>query len=139
MKSKRNRFGKKIAKKIFGRIFLITVFLLFQFILLGVCFFLLTAYLNYIFLINLILSFFLAVYIVNRQESPEFKIAWLTFMCLLPIFGILYYLYFEINPKWRTNAVKVQNLILDTAYLLDGDEKVFNKTEHDAPEQIGLL
>lgn len=139
MKSQRNKFGKKIAKKIFGRSFLIVLFLLFQFILLGVSFFLLTAYLNYIFLINLILSFFLAVYIVNRQESPEFKIAWLSFMCLLPIFGILYYLYFELNPKWRTNAVKVQKLIKDTAYLLDCNKETQKGAEHDIPDRIGLL
>src|SRR5665647_622391 len=134
MKSKRNRFGKKIAKKIFGRIFLITIFLLFQFILLGVSFFLLTAYLNYIFLVNLILSFFLAVYIVNRQESPEFKIAWLIFMCLLPIFGILYYLYFELNPKWRSNAVKVKKLIKDASYLLDVSKETQKNAEHDIPD-----
>ncbi|MEI8200449.1 MAG: cardiolipin synthase [Eubacteriales bacterium] len=139
MNSKRNKFGKKIAKKIFGRSFLITLFLLLQFILLGVCFFLLTAYLNYIFVINLILSFLLAVYIVNRQESPEFKIAWLTFMCLLPIFGILYYLYFEINPKWRTNAVKVQKLIKDTSYLLEVSEETQKGAGHDIPGRMGLL
>lgn len=139
MKSKRNKFGKKISKKIFGRTFLITVFLLFQFILLGICFLLLTAYLNYIFFINLILSFFLAVYIVNRQESPEFKIAWLSFMCILPIFGILYYLYFELNPKWRNNAVRVQKLIKDTSYLLEANDETLKSAEHDIPERMGLL
>jgi len=139
MKSKRNKFGKKIAKKIFGRSFLITLFLLLQFILLGVSFFLLTNYLQYIYFINLILSFFLVIYIVNRQESPEFKIAWLTFMCLLPIFGILYYLYFEINPKWRTNAHKVQQLIMDTSYLLETNKEALKSAEHDIPEKMGLL
>jgi len=38
MKSQRNRFGEKIAKRIFGRSFLVILFLLFQFILLGVSF-----------------------------------------------------------------------------------------------------
>ena len=90
-------------------------------------------------MVNLIISFILVVYIVNRQESPEFKIAWLTFMCLLPIFGILYYLYIELSPKWKENAIKVQKLIHDTAYLLNGDKKVFNKVANKMPEQAGLL
>jgi len=139
MKSRRNKFRNKIAKKILGRSFLITLFLLFQFIILGVSFFLLTEYLHYILIINLILSFLLAVYIVNRQESPEFKIAWLTFMCLLPIFGILYYLYFELNPKWRTNAFKVQKLIKDTSYLLEVNKETQKGAEHDIPDRMGLL
>ena len=139
MKSHRNRFGKKIAKRIFDRSFLVILFLLFQFILLGVSFSSLTEYLHYILIINLVLSLFLSVYIVNRQESPEFKIAWLTFMCILPIFGILYYLYFEINPKWRKNAVKVQKLIKDTSYLLEVSKETQKDAEQDIPDRMGLL
>src|ERR1035437_332012 len=139
MKIHRNRFGKKIAKRIFGRSFLVVLFLLFQFILLGVSFSSLTEYLHYILIINLVLSFFLNAYIVNRQESPEFKIAWLTFMCILPIFGILYYLYFEINPKWRKNAVKVQKLIIDTSYLLEVSKETQKDAEQDIPDKMGLL
>jgi len=139
MKNQRNRFGRRIAKRIFGRSFLIILFLLFQFILLGVSFSSLTEYIHYILLINLVLSFFLAVYIVNRRESPEFKIAWLAFMCILPIFGILYYLYFESNPKWRKNAVKVQELIKDTAYLLEVNKETLKNAEHDIPDRMGLL
>ena len=139
MTIQRNKFGKRIAKRIFGRSFLIILFLLFQFILLGVSFSSLTEYLNYILIFNLILAFFISVYIVNRQESPEFKIAWLTFMCILPIFGILYYVYFELNPKWRNNAVRVQKLIKDTSYLLEANNETLNSAEHDIPERMGLL
>jgi len=71
MKSQRNKFGKKIAKRIFGRTFLIILFLLFQFILLGVSFTSLINYLQYILIINLVTSFFLTVYIVNLFEFIE--------------------------------------------------------------------
>ena len=139
MKSQRIKFGGKITKKIYSRSFLIVLLLMLQFILLGVFFIFLAQYIHYFYLINLIISFILVVYIVNRQESPEFKIAWILFMCLLPVFGILYYLYFELNPKWKKNATKVRKLIKDTAYLLDVNEKVLKKTELDIPENIGLL
>ena len=139
MGSRKSKFKIKVSKNIFSRRFIIILLLFIQVILLGVSFLMLTQYIHYVYIINLIISFILVVYIVNRQESPKFKIAWLTFMCLLPIFGILYYLYIELSPKWKENAIKVQNLIKDTAYLLDDDEKVFNKAAHDMPEQAGLL
>ena len=139
MGNKKNKFKAKVSKNIFSRRVIVILLLLLQIILLGVSFLMLAQYTPYLYLINLLISFVIIVYIVNRQESPEFKIAWLTFMCLLPIFGILYYLYIELSPKWRENALKVQNLIRDTAYLLEGNEKVFNNAAHQRPEQIGLL
>jgi cardiolipin synthase len=131
--------GRRITRRIYNRNFMIVILLLFQFILLGVSFVLLSQYIHYIYLINLIMSFILAVYIVNRQESPEFKIAWLTFMCLLPVFGIFYYLYFELNPKWKKNATKAEKLIKDTAYLLEGQDQSAIKAAHDIPDQVGFL
>jgi len=139
MKSQRIKFGKKIANNIFSRRFIIILLLILQSILLGISFFMLSQYIRYIYLINLFITFILSVYIVNRRESPEFKIAWLTFMCLFPIFGILYFLYIELSPKWKKNAIKVQKLIDDSSYLLKVNEKAFKEMVHIVPERIGLL
>ena len=139
MNSQKIHFGGRITKRIYSRSFLIVLLLIFQFILLGASFLLLTQYIHYIYLFNLVISFVLAVYIVNRQEGSEFKIAWLTFMCLLPIFGTLYYLYFEFNPKWKKNAIHAEKLIHASAYLLDVNETALNKAEHDMPEKMGFL
>lgn len=126
------KFGEKTKKGVFSRSFVIILFLILQCIILGVFFFKLTGYVHYLYAINLIVSFIMAVYIVNRQESAEFKIAWLTFMCLLTFFGILYYLYVELNPKWKSNAIKVQTIIKDSAYLLHANEAVVREMEQDA-------
>ena len=139
MRNQRIKFGEKITKNIFSRRFIIILLLIFQSILLGVSFFMLSQYIHFIYLFNLLITFILSVYIVNRQESPEFKIAWLTFMCLLPIFGIFYFLYIELSPKWKKNAIKVQKLIDDSSYLLNVNEKAFNKMVHNVPEGVGLL
>ena len=69
------KFGEKLSKGIINRSFIIIVLLVLQVLLLGVSFALLTQYIHYIYLINLLLSLFIVVYIVNRQECPEFKIA----------------------------------------------------------------
>ena len=139
MANRKIKFVEKTKKSIFSRSYIIILLLILQCIFLGVFFFKLSGYIHYFYGINLILSFILAVYIVNRQENPEFKIAWLTFMCLLPVFGILYYLYVELNPKWKRNAIKVQTLIQESAYLLHANETVVRAMEHDAPERIGLM
>ena len=133
------KLASRLAKRIYSRSFVIILLLILQFILLALSFFMLSQYIHYIYLINLVMSFFLAVYIVNIQGNPEFKIAWLTFMCLMPVFGILYYLFFKLNPKWKRNAVKVQKLIKDTVYLLNINEKALARAAIHAPERIGLL
>src|SRR5665647_864828 len=97
MGNKNNKFKTRVSKSIFSRRVMVILLLLLQVIFLGVSFLILAQYTPYLYLINLMVSFVIIVYIVNRQESPEFKIAWLTFMCLLPIFGILYYLYIELS------------------------------------------
>ena len=138
MENQRIKPRKNLFKNKFSRSFMILLLLMLQFVLLGVSFFLLTQYIHYIYLINLSMSFMLSVYIVNRQESPEFKIAWLTFMCLLPVFGILYYLYIELNPQWKKNASEVKRLIKASANLLEVNEKALNKLAQDLPGQLGL-
>jgi cardiolipin synthase len=139
MAGQESKFRKKVTKSMFRRSFVIILLLIIQVILLGISFLILTQYIHYIYLLNLVINFILAVYIVNRQENPEFKIAWLTFMCLLPIFGILYYLYIELSPKWKKNAVNVKALIQSSSYLLEANEKVLGDVMDDIPEQAGFL
>ncbi len=139
MESHHIKFGEKLAKGIINRSFMIAILLFLQVILLSASFLLLTEYIHYIYLINLFVSLFIVVYIVNRQECPEFKIAWLTFMCLLPIFGILYYLFIELNPKQKIIVNNVHKIMEDSSYLLDNNQSVINKITGCAPRYTGLL
>ena len=133
------KFGEKISKGIINRSVIIILLLLLQFVLLAISFFMLTQYIHYIYIINLIMSFVLVVFIVNRKGCPEFKIAWLTFMCLLPVFGILYYLFIELNPKLKRNVANVKSIIDDSAYLLDLNQATLDKIAECVPEHVGLL
>jgi len=133
------KFGEKLSKGIINRSFIIIVLLVLQVLLLGVSFALLTQYIHYIYLINLLLSLFIVVYIVNRQECPEFKIAWLAFMCLLPVFGILYYLFIELNPKQKRIVANIHQVMENTNHLLDADESVADNVTACAPAYAGLL
>lgn len=110
-----------------------------QIILLGIIFFMLAKYIHYIYIFNFLITLITVVYIVNRQESPEFKIVWIAFMCLLPIFGICYYLFIELNPKLKRIDKDVQKIIADTAYLLDDDGAMLEKIEYNAPKYAGII
>jgi cardiolipin synthase A/B len=133
------KFGEKLKKGIINRSLIIAILLVLQVVLLGVSFLLFAGYIHYIYLINLFISLIIVVYIVNRQECPEFKIAWLTFMCLLPIFGILYYLFIELNPKQARIVTKVHRIVDDSAYLLGKNQDVVEDIAGCAPKYIGLL
>ena len=139
MKSQNINFGQKLSKSIINRNFIIVFLLILQIILLGIIFFMLAKYIHYIYIFNFLITLITVVYIVNRQESPEFKIVWIAFMCLLPIFGICYYLFIELNPKLKRIDKDVQKIIADTAYLLDDDGAMLEKIEYNAPKYAGII
>ena len=139
MKSYHIKFGEKIAKGFINRSFMIAVLLLLQIVVLSVIFVMLAAYIPYIYLINFALSLVIIVYIVNRQECAEFKIAWLSVMCLLPIFGICYYLFIELNPKQTKIVKNVQKIAEESAYLLERNQTTLDKIVKRVPKYIGLI
>lgn len=133
------KFGEKLSKGLINRSFMITFLLAVQVVLLGVVFVMLAGYVPYIYLINLFISLFVIVYIVNRQECPEFKIAWLTFMCLLPIFGICYYLFIELNPKQKKIVTNIHRMTGDSAYLLNKNQTSRENMMRCMPGYMGLI
>ena len=40
------------------------------------------------------INFFLIIYIVNKQENPSYKLAWIILVLVFPLFGGLFYLMF---------------------------------------------
>lgn len=139
MEIQSNKFGKKPSKFVINRSFMIAILLSLQVLLLSISFFLLVEYIHYIYLLNFLVSLIIVVYIVNRQGCPEFKIVWLTFMCLLPIFGISYYLFIELNPKLKIITDNVKKIRDDTAYLLGRNQTVLDKIEERMPRYMGIL
>lgn len=133
------KFSEKLSKGFINRSLVIVILLVLQALLLGVSFVLLAQYIHYIYLINLFISLIVVVYIVNRQECPEFKIAWLAFMCLLPIFGILYYLFIELNPKQKRIVAKIHQTRHESSRLLELEQTAEDRVTECAPAYLGLL
>ncbi|WP_373241253.1 PLD nuclease N-terminal domain-containing protein [Mediterraneibacter gnavus] len=52
-------------------------------------------YFFYSYGLNTLLTFLVYIVIVNRKGNPSYKLTWMLPILLLPIFGILLYLFFE--------------------------------------------
>ena len=88
---KPHRFGR-FLHKIFNRITLTALFLLFQFAWLFWLTMQLAQHAVWIELGLSLLSLLLALVIVRREDNPAYKLGWLFVLCALPVFGVPLYL-----------------------------------------------
>lgn len=93
--------ARKFLRIIFGRTTFVVVSLLLQAAVLFAGFRFLSHYMVYIFGGFTLLSFFLVIYIINKEENPSFKLAWIIPITVIPVFGALLYLFFELQAEGK--------------------------------------
>lgn len=95
----------KIAFKIvFSRTMVTIILLLLQVVWLFAAFSWLGKYSEASFALMILLSASVLIYIINKDEAPEFKLAWVVPICLFPVFGTLMYLF--IIGNWGNIGLK---------------------------------
>ena len=58
-----------------------------------------------------ILSFGVLLYIINMDENPSYKIAWLLPVAVFPVFGAVLFLFLKLQPTVKlTNKALIQNI-----------------------------
>ncbi|MFQ8583870.1 MAG: PLDc N-terminal domain-containing protein [Holdemania massiliensis] len=84
---------KKLLNIMANRLFIVAVLILLQ---LGLIIGVMVSLSGFKLVSNLLrfLNFFLIIYIVNRQENPSYKLAWIILVLVFPLFGGLFYLMF---------------------------------------------
>ncbi len=80
-----------VKRVLFSRTFFVILLLCVQFAVLFLPFRQLTTY--------SLLSAVMIVFIVNKRANPDFKLAWIIPIAILPIFGALIYLFFKVQPS----------------------------------------
>lgn len=90
-----------------------------------------------IFLLGMsVLSAALIVYIVNKDETPEFKLAWVIPICAAPVFGALLYLFVVSNIGHIGLKREVERRLKETISFIHTDaatkEKIKATDEHFA-------
>ena len=88
---------KKFVKLITHRIFLIPLLMILQIALIVFIILKYNKYFVHFYILSMILSFAMAIYIINGRSNPGYKIAWLIPIMGLPIFGLILYLIFGMN------------------------------------------
>lgn len=97
----------KIYKLIFSRATFFIIALLFQIFILLVAFYWFYEYIAYFYWIMLIFSLIIIIFILNKGDSPEYKISWIIPIVILPAAGILLYIFLNIQYKSRTIAKNI--------------------------------
>ncbi len=70
---------------------------------------------RYIYLVSELLGGILVIFIVNRRGNPSYKIAWIIFILVFPIFGITVFLLFgggRVLPNFRKKMLQCEEYYL---------------------------
>ena len=95
---------KKFFKLIFGRLTIIALAIILQFLLFVWWVTDASLQYNWLYIINVVLGILVFLNIVNRKMNTESKLTWVAVVLLMPVFGFLAYVMFSesrLSPKQR--------------------------------------
>lgn len=117
---------KKVIRFFTSKMFIVTVLILIQ---LGFLLGLIISLSEYFFIINICLTgltFIMSIYILDKNENPSYKLAWVILLMTVPIFGGLIYALFggqkvpkELQRRDHESHENRQGLIYQEAQLLN--------------------
>lgn len=120
----------KILKIIFSKVFLVAISLLAQVWLIFATIFYFNKYYHVIQIITIIIGILTILYIINKEETPEFKLPWIIVIICLPLFGLTIYFLFA-NPRMPMKEVNRSNeLISETSSYFANNEHLNSKYSH---------
>lgn len=131
--------GKQGAVQLlFGRTTVIILALVLQVVvlLLGVTF--LQKYLVYLYGAYLILTAVVVVIIINKEGSPDFKLAWMVPMLIFPVFGTLLYIFVSMQVGSRMMNRKLTRIIHETRKYVNQEPRVLEELEAENPRVASL-
>ena len=120
---------KKFLMLLYGRILMIIALLIIQIAILGFTFMWLSEYFPYIYGVFTILTAILVIYILNKNENPSFKLAWIVLFVVSPVFGALFYLFVKFQVESKLINYKLLKIIGETQQYLSQDKEVIAELE----------
>ena len=133
--------GKQgILKVIFGRTTILIALLLFQLLVLFWLFSVLAQYIDtvYIYVLYQVFVAVLVLYIVNQEENPAFKLAWILPVLIFPVFGALFYVFVKLQPNSALLNRRLRRLEEKTRDFAQQDEQVMAKLNREHPGAAGI-
>lgn len=92
MKEKKPRRVFQLLKFLGNRMVITGILILIQVGWIAILFSQLASYLPWLNAVFTLLSVVMALYLINKDENPSYKLAWILLICVMPVFGGLMYL-----------------------------------------------
>lgn len=108
---------------------MIIALLVIQITILGFAFMWLSEDIPYIYGGFTVLTAILVIYILNKNENPSFKLAWIVLFVVSPVFGALFYLFVKFQVESKLINYKLLKIIDETQQYLSQDKKVIAELE----------
>lgn len=129
---------KGVFHAVFGRSAAIVLMLLIQVVILFIAFGKLQEYIVYAYWFFSLLSAATVIIIINRPGNPAFKLAWMVPITLIPVFGVLMYLFVEtqvgtrlVNKRLNDSSAKIKKYIVQ-------ESEVYEKLKKDDCQMANL-
>lgn len=130
--------ARKLLRIIFGRTAFVVMSLLLQISILLAGFRFLSHYMVYIYGGFTLLSAFVILYVVNKDENPSFKLAWIIPITVIPVFGTLLYLFLELQWEGKIINRKLRENISDTQPYLKQNPRYMEQLEKTSRSNANL-
>ncbi len=137
--AKRRKKPKTLINIIFSQKTTIILLLLLQFVQIFIVFTILNDNYKYLSVLFSTLGIGVAIYIVNTDRNPAYKLAWIVPLLIFPVFTAILYLILTNQPYKRKVSDAYVQKNLDTRYLLPEDEELTKKVKTADPELYRLL
>lgn len=129
---------KKIKQFNFCRMFIIILLLILQIVFFAVLWKTMRKYFFYSYSLTILLTFLAYVVIVNRKGNPGYKLVWFLPIILLPVFGILLYLFFEYQSAPSIINKKQTECRNKMSVYMEQDQEIYKRLKKISPEIANL-
>ncbi len=131
--------GKKgLVRVVFSRAGIVTILLLLQMFFLGVLGFRFSEYLPHVFGSSVLISFTMALVMINSKMEPSSIIMWLMIMILMPVFGVLLFWYTKSELGHRALKGRLNQILKETSGKIVQNQEVLDSLKQDSPDTASL-
>lgn len=115
---------KKILNFIFNRMVIVGLLILFQIGILISVIWKLSNYFIYFYIVCVIISVVVVLYLISKDENPSYKLAWTIPIMVFPLFGGLFYIMIGNNKTSKKFINKLEEIYQETVPYMPQDEVI---------------
>ncbi len=124
---KHEKHPRKLFRIIFGRTAFVLLFLTIQILILMKAFTWLKDYRDAVYIVSTLMSAAVIIYIFNEPIDSSFKLAWIVPVLVIPVFGVLLYIFVQVQFQTKLLAKRLHISIGRTKPYLVQDESVIQE------------